>query len=248
MSGLEDRRAELIAAQVAGDLTEDERAELRKMADADPSIERDIEDFRRIVGRVSDASPYLPWDEARPSESLRRRVISIPGGAAIPGDAAIPGGAAIPTAADSRRPVRGRPVLLAAAATVAGIAVGAGIVLGVDAASVSEPVTGPPGTLGAYEEVAFTGIPSGIEIEGGLVAHTWGTETILEMNGVPSNGTYEVLVLAQSGAQLTSGTFLGSTVTIDCRMNAAILRSEVSGIEIRTGDGSVLATAEVPTT
>lgn len=235
MSGLEDRRAELIAAQVAGDLTEDERAELRKMADADPSVERDIEDFRRVVGRVSDASRHLPWDETRPSKGLRQRVIAIPGGS-------------IPTAADSRRPARGRPILLAAAAAAAGIAVGAGIVLGVDAASVSEPVTGLPGTLGAYEEVAFTGIPSGIEIEGGLVAHTWGTETVLEMNGVPSNGTYEVLILAQSGAQLTSGTFLGSTVTIDCRMNAAVLREEVRGIEIRTSDGSVLATAEVPTT
>lgn len=242
MSGLEDRRAELIAAQVAGDLTEDERAELRKMADADPSVERYIEDFRRVVGRVSDALPHLPWDEAQPSESLRRRVT------AIPGVTAIPRVAAIPTEADSRRPVRGRPVLLAAAAAVAGIAVGAGIVLGIGAASVGEPVTGPPGTLGAYEEVAFTGVPSGIEIEGGLVAHTWGTETILEMNGIPSNDTYEVLVLAQSGAQLTSGTFLGSTVTIDCRMNAAVLRAEVSGIEIRTSDGSVLATAEVPTT
>ncbi|MGA9873911.1 MAG: hypothetical protein WBQ44_22570, partial [Rhodococcus sp. (in: high G+C Gram-positive bacteria)] len=138
-----------------------------------------------------------------------------------------------------------QPAALAAAAAVVGIAVGGGAVLGATVIT-DRPVTGPPGTLGAYEQIDFTGTPSGIEIEGGLVPHTWGTETVLEVDGVPELGSYEVYVLEQSGAALASGSFLGSSLTIDCRMNAAVMRSDVSGIEIRNSDGSVLAKAAVP--
>ncbi|MDJ0392165.1 hypothetical protein QMK17_02325 [Rhodococcus sp. G-MC3] len=124
-------------------------------------------------------------------------------------------------------------------------AVGAGTVLGVDAAT-DRPATGPPGTLGAFEQIEFIGTPAGTDIEGGLVAHTWGTETVLEMDGVPVAGTYEVYVVDGSGVERASGTFFGSAVAIDCRMNAAVMRENVDGIEIRNADGSVLAFADVP--
>ncbi|SNT43442.1 hypothetical protein [Rhodococcoides kyotonense] len=226
MSADAGRRAELIAAAVADDLTDAERAELRAMAAADPTVDTEIDQYRRVAARMSDASVSLPWAEVGPSDSLRERVLGPD---------------------TTTRRTGGRPFLWAAAASVAGIAVGAASVLGIGAAT-DRPVTGPPGTLGAFEEIAFTGVPSGIDIEGGLVAHTWGTETVLEMEGVPDRGAYEVFVLEQSGAARASGTFLGSSVTIDCRMNAAVLRENVSGIEIRASDGSVLAAAAVPRT
>lgn len=226
MSTHENRRAELIAAAVAGDLTGAGEEELAAISAADPGIDIEIAELRIIVGRLSDAPPRLPWDDIEPSAGLERRVLSS-------------------TVAPVRR--RARRKTWAAAAAVAAVAVGAGAVLGFEAV-MERPVTGPPGTLGAFEQIAFTGAPSGVEIEGGLVAHTWGTETVLEMDGIPGGRVYEVVVLEQSGAASSSGTFLGSSVTIECRMNAAVLREDVGSIEIRAEDGSVLATAGVADT
>lgn len=228
MSTNHDRRDELVAAAAAGELTDDEREELRSIAAIDPTVDEDIADFRRLAARLGGAGPALPWDETTPSATLRERVIS---------------------STDPKNGTRRiRPSVLAAAAAVVGIAVGAAGVLGIDTVmqTPAGPVSGPPGTLGAFEVVEFTDTPSGIDIEGGLVAHTWGTETVLEMDGVPDRGTYEVYVVEQSGAARASGTFLGSEVTIDCRMNAAVLRRDVGGIEIRSSDGSVIARATVP--
>ncbi|MGV8875447.1 MAG: hypothetical protein ACOH2Q_23185, partial [Rhodococcus sp. (in: high G+C Gram-positive bacteria)] len=145
-----------------------------------------------------------------------------------------------------------RSAVLTAAAAILGVVVGGGIVLGVDASrpqpeNPSAAITGPPGTLGAYEQVAFTTSVPSVDIDGGLVAHTWGTETILEMDGVSDRGPYEVVLVDRSGIERPSGTFLGSDVTIECRMNAAVLRGDVTEIEIRGSDGSVLASAQLPT-
>ncbi len=228
MSANHERRDELVAAAAADELTDAEHEELRSIAAADPTVDDDIADFRRLAARLSGAPPALPWDETQPSATLREQVVS-----------------ATDSASRTRRI---RPSVLAAAAAVVGIAIGSAAVLGVETLmkTTDGPVTGPPGTLGAFEEVDFTDTPSGIEIEGGLVAHTWGTETVLEMDGLPDRGTYEVYVVEQSGATFASGTFLGSTVTIDCRLNAAVLRRDVGGIEIRNSDGSVVARATVP--
>ena len=214
-----DRRAELIAAAAADELTDTERAEMRALAEADPTVGTEVDEYRDFMAALAHAVPNVRWDEADPSEGLRERVIAA-------------------------KRTSNHPMRWAAAAAVVGIAVGAASVLGFEAAT-DKSITGPPGTLGAFEEIAFTGVPSGIDIDGGLVAHTWGTETVLEMDGVPAGRSYEVVVIEQSGATRTSGTFLGSTVAIDCRLNAAVLREDVSGVEIRGSDGSVLAAATV---
>lgn len=229
MSAMNDRRAELIAAAAADDLSESEYVELRTLAQNDPTVAEDIEDFRRTVDRITGARSVLPWDEAQPTTSMRRRAIAAVDAERTPRMPRVPTTAAV------------------AMAAMIGIVVGVGATLGIDAVS-EGPVTGPPGTLGAFEQIDFAGVPSGIEIEGGLVPHTWGTETVLEMDGVPERGMYEVVVLEQSGSMYPSGTFFGSSVTIDCRMNAAVDRADVSAVEIRNADGSVLARADVPTT
>lgn len=108
------------------------------------------------------------------------------------------------------------------------------------------PPAGAPGTLGAVEHVDFLGEPAGVAVDGDLVAHTWGTETLLTIDGLPVGEVYAVVVVDRDGVEHHSGTFLGSTVTIACAMNAAALREDVASVVIRDDDGGVVAAAQAP--
>lgn len=92
----------------------------------------------------------------------------------------------------------------------------------------------------------FQGEPTGVEIDGSVVAHTWGTETLLTVNGLPSGEFYSVVVVDGAGVEVGSGTFLGSEVEINCAVNAAALREEVTNVEIRGESGEIVASAELP--
>ncbi|MBY6539734.1 hypothetical protein HQ325_13735 [Rhodococcus sp. BP-349] len=225
------RREELIAAAVADDLTDAERRELRALEADDPSVADEIRELRGTAGALG-AAAGLTWDDAEPGDLLRRRIVRPSG--------------------------RGRGRLTTAAAAVAGIAVGVAAVLGAQAVDVGDgasdggaiaapEVEGPPGELGAFETVDFTETAPDVSVDGGVVAHTWGTETVLEMEGVPRNAAFEVVLVDRAGADRSSGSFLGSAVTIDCRMNAAVLRPDVAEIEIRAAGGDLLARAALPT-
>ena len=225
----ESRREELIAAAVTDDLTDTERHELDALQADDPSVTDEIRELRGTAASLSPAAG-LVWDDAEPGDLLRRRIV---------------------------RP-SGRVGLTTVAATVAGIAVGVAAVLGVqtigaergetraDSTIAAPEVEGPPGELGAFETVDFIAEEPDVSVDGGLVAHTWGTETVLEMQGVPLNAAFEVVLVDRAGADRSSGSFLGSAVTIDCRMNAAVLRPDVAEIEIRTSRGGLLARAALP--
>ncbi|WP_285184345.1 hypothetical protein [Rhodococcus sp. MEB041] len=224
------RREELIAAAVAGDLTDAERRELRILEAEDTSVADEIREMRETVASLGSAAG-LTWVDAQPGDLLRRRVVRH----------------------------SGRVRRTTAAAAAAGIAVGVAAVLGVqmvgtqgdatpaDSAIAAPEVEGPPGELGAFEAIDFTETAPDVSVDGGLVAHTWGTETVLEMQGVPQNAAFEVVLVDRTGADRSSGSFLGSSVTIDCRMNAAVLRPDVAEIEIRAASGDLLARAALPT-
>lgn len=78
------------------------------------------------------------------------------------------------------------------------------------------------------------------------VAHTWGTETVLEIDGLAEGEIFEVILVSEDGAELTSATFFGAEQTITCRMNAALMREDVSQLEIRDASGSVVVSSSVP--
>ncbi|CCQ15225.1 putative uncharacterized protein [Rhodococcus sp. AW25M09] len=253
MSASHDRRAELIAAAVGDELDGAEIAELRELAASDPTIDIEIAELRAMTDTLGRRGPTEPWLEPSPSPDLRERILVATGNSERESEAQGPGTQPSTTQRTTRqRSTRQRSSAgLAAAAAIVGVVVGSGVVLGIDAyrqqpENPPAAITGPPGTLGAYEEIAFTTSVSNVDIEGGLVAHTWGTETVLEMDGISDRGPYEVVLVDRSGAERPSGTFLGSDVTIECRMNAAVLRGEVSEIEIRTSGGTVLARAQLP--
>ena len=240
-----DRRAELVAGAVAGDLDVGEEAELDELRRRDPGVDAEIAELRALATRTSDALPR--WDAREPSAGLRGRVIGIGAETSVSGatpTARASTAISVEGAGGERRRRRTLVGLTAAACLVAGAALG-GVAVGVATGRDGAPA-GPPGTLGAVEQVDFTGEPGGVEVDGAVVAHTWGTETVLHVAGLPAGDTYSVVLVEADGTRVDSGAFLGSTVEIDCRMNAAVLRPDVESVEIERADGSLVAAADLP--
>jgi hypothetical protein len=253
MNDLEpDRRAELIAAALSGELTSEEGAELDALRAADPSVDAEFAELSALVGGLPAVER---WEHVAPSAALAARVAAIDADAppaATPApdlaavteqrpDAPIPSEAPVTPIRSSRRGLRPLLLLVGAAACVA-VGLGGGALL----AAPRGAVEGPPGTLGAIEEVDFAGAPASVEIDGALVAHTWGTETVLTVDGLAQGAAFTVVVVGEDGAEYESGAFLGSSVPIDCRLNAAVLREDVAAVAIRSLEGGQIAVAEVP--
>lgn len=241
-----ERRAELIAAAAASALTPSEAEELEGLRAVDPTIELEIEELRGVIEAVTGAVPQ--WDASAPSASLRERVVGV-GEEASPAApvAGLPAGApaGLPAGPPAARRSRRRwvmPAAAAAACLVLGFGVGA---LAIPRGPAEAPL-GAPGELGAREVVDFAGEPSGVSVDGSVVAHTWGTETILEISGLAVGESYQLVVVDAEGRAESSGSFVGSTATIDCRMNAATLRSDAASIEIRDAAGGTVAAAVLP--
>ena len=234
-----DPRAELLAAAIGGDLTAQEAQELDALRQADPELDQELLQLRQLTGALG--QHVSSWREETPSASLRDRVISaVQEPAPASAQHSAPSRSATPAA--FRVPRRARRMALLAAACVA---VGAGAALGVQATMDSEPV-GPPGMLGASEPVSFSDPGVGVDVDGSLVAHTWGTETVLEVDGLPVGDPFTVVLVGEDGREIESGSFLGSEVPVDCRMNGAVLREDVDRLEIRDDAGVTITAAELP--
>jgi hypothetical protein len=226
MTGTEQsggRREELIAAALAGELSDGEAAEFDRLRAADPTIDRELASFGVVLEGLGAVGE---WDEVAAPAALRSRVLGLEEEEAGP-----------------RRSRRRRTALAvgAAAACMAVGAVGATALQG----ATERPVAGPPGTLGAVETIAFEE-SSAFDVEGSVIAHTWGTETLLRATGFTAGESFDLVLVTDSGERLASGSFLGSTVEIDCEMNAAVLRESVTAVEIVAAGGGVVASAELP--
>lgn len=240
------RRDELIAAALADDLSPAERVEFDELRATDPGVDAELASLGVVVGGLS---TFGRWDDVAPSDRLRDRVEAVGRDAAVDGADVAEGPDATVTRIGphvaAARAGRGRRPLLIAVAAAACLAVGAG-----GGALLAMPrdavVTGPAGTLGATEHVDFTGQPAGVDLDGDLVAHTWGTETVLSVDGLPTGSAFTVVVVGDDGSEYESGAFLGSDVRVDCRLNAAVLRPDVASVEIRAADGRDIAVASVP--
>lgn len=239
MSEDADRRAELIAGALAGELTPAEQEELDEAARRDPSIQEELTELRGTLGRLDGVG--LSWVEADPPDDLADRVAAATG-SGVPGS---PRPSPSPKVSPSPPPGRGRSPWLLAAAAACLVGVGVAGTLTYQGV-VDAPVQGPPGTLGAVEEISFTGEPTGSRIEASLVAHTWGTETLLEIDGFEVGETFEVVLVSTSGEEFSSGTFIGAEATVLCRMNAAIMREEVVQVRIDSTDETVRLVSDLP--
>jgi hypothetical protein len=258
------RRDELIAAALADDLSSAEEAELAALRAADPTVDAELTELAALTARLGDLGDLTGhqggagWVDLEQSDDLRRRIAGIAASESA-ASGTDPGGATESTRASSStvvapvtplsprvsRRAPSRRTLVTALGAAACLAIGAGVGALV-AAPRDASVDGPPGTLGAVEPVAFSGAPSGVEVDGDVVAHTWGTETLLTVTGLPAGDPFTVVVVGSDGSEYESGTFLGTDVEIDCSLNAAVLREDVAAVEIRGADGADIAVAEVP--
>lgn len=243
------RRALLISGAISGELTSSERHELDVLRREDPTVDNEIHELTEILRHTTAAVPA--WDGSIPTDALRDRVLALQDESAhgdatgAPVSAGIAGAAGgSPGAGATVTPLRRRPWLLVVGAAAC-VAIGAGGVL-LTQPTVPSPPTGPPGTLGAIEQISFIGEPTGVTIDGALIAHTWGTETVLNITGLTEANPYDVVLVTTSGDSLDSGSFLGSTLAIDCEMNAAVMRESVASVEVQDASGTVVARAELP--
>lgn len=226
------RRAFLISGALGGELTAAEQEELDALRRSDPTVDAEILELALVLDQTTSA--VADWDVSVPSPSLREKVIALGEDA---GDRHTPASAPVV-------PLRRRPWLIALGAAAC-VAIGAGGALLTQPTEPSAP-TGPPGTLGAIEAISFSGEPSGVDVDGSLVAHTWGTETLLNISGLTSADPYDVVLVTVGGDTFDSGSFLGSSVDIDCAMNAAVMRESVASVEIQDASGTVVARADLP--
>lgn len=243
----DERRAELIAAALADDLTSAEAAEFDALRAVDPTIDAEFAELRDIAGSLNARPPALtPWSDASPGPELRARIHETGAESAATAVAPVH---LIALGGRARRPRATRPrsrsigVLVTAGAACLAVGLALGIVL---PGALSAPPSGPPGTLGAIESIDLTGEPDGMQIEAEIVAHSWGTEAVLDAEGLDAGVTYSIVMLGADGEEFTAGAMLGSDAAIHCRVNAAVLRESVVRVEIRDADDVTVAAASLP--
>ncbi len=242
MSDQHARREALLAAALTGDLHSDEQHDFDLACAADPTLAEELQELRDLTRRLGRAD--LAWEEAPLPPGLAERVSLATG--ADPVDPAVDTAPSRSRRTGSRRPTSGtRPRRLQFSLAAAGLLVAGALGGQALAGALQAPPDGPPGTLGAMEDVTFSEQPAGTTVDAALVAHTWGTETVLELDGLAVGEEFEVVLVGEDGEEYLSGTFLGADRTVTCRMNAAVLREDVSQLQIRDGGGAVVAVSDV---
>lgn len=227
MTDARDRRHELVAAAATDRLDATEQRELDALAAADPTVLTEIAELREVMTRLASIEE---WHLATPPAGLEERILST-----------------TDELADRRRARVWRPALVGVAATalvVAGGLVGAAIDKSEDITA-AVPV-GPPGELGAVEDVTVEDVAPGVDLEAAVVAHTWGTEAIIDIDGLPVGEEFEIVLLDATGTRIEAGGFLGADGVVHCRMNAAVLREDATALQVERADGSVVGWGELP--
>ncbi len=239
-----ERRAELLLAAAIGEpLGPDDTARLEQLLAADPTARKELDEIAEtlsVLRRPTEGG--WAWDSSAPPPGLKDRILA----------------ATAPAPTTAR--FTWRPAVIAACAAgllavgAAGLlAVGAAGLLAVGAAGGwgfaqlgDAPPSGPPGTPGVIEPVAFAAEPAGVDIDAAVVAHTWGTEAVFEVTGLDPGSTYQVVVVGRDGVELLAGSFLATEGSVFCRMNAAVLRQEAAALTIRGPAGQDVLRAELP--
>ncbi|WP_186307687.1 hypothetical protein [Microbacterium sp. 1.5R] len=219
----DERIEELIAASVAGELSELESGELAQLTRVHPWIADEITRLRDVAERAGRAG--IDWEDPVVTAALRERVL---------------GEIAVEPSVEPRRRMPWGALLLGAACLTVGLGIGSAL-----PGVLSAPPSGPPGTLGAYEPLIVTE-SAGIDVDADLVAHTWGTEAVLDLDGLTAGETYRVVFVGEDGTEFPAGEMRGSEVPIHCRLNAAVLREQTVRLEVRSEESAVIASADLP--
>lgn len=222
------RYRELLGAYVLGQLREAEAAELESHLEGCESCRAEVAELREVAGllpapEVSRVS--LETQAWSPPPDLEDRVV-----AAVLSEQQAEG---------TPRRDRSRFVVgLGAAAAILVVAVGLIFFL-------STGQEGPPG-LGEVEPIAFSESPSGVSTEAAVVAHTWGTEVDLEVEGLRPGGVYTVAIERDGGGTVSAGTFVAvEAEPVECRLNGAVLRQDARAVSVTDARGDEVLRSEL---
>jgi hypothetical protein len=221
MTPLEEhhRYREQIGAFLLGELDEGERKAIQTHLNSCPVCQAEVRELKPVVAALADAAPDRIEEDPRPPGDLEELTL-----APILGE--------IHRARRRRR--RSRWSALAAAA-ICVVAIGlAGFTW------LLEPA------VALVEPVPFSVAP-GMEVEGHLIAHTWGTEIRLVVSGLRDGQTYRVTLVSEDGERVNAGTFIGiGDKQLRYTFNAALLRKDADRLEVRTAGGKLVFFAKLP--
>ncbi|MGQ7295566.1 hypothetical protein [Quadrisphaera sp. KR29] len=239
---MDDADRALLAAAATGHLDEGERAQLEDLLAREPRAAAELAELRGVLAELEPLrEPAAAWRETAPRPLPQE---DEPGRAPAPA-------AQLPRQRSARRPGersarRTAGLALAACLLLAVGGLGGALVRGaLDERARPAVVVGPPGTLGAVEQVAVTTSP-GVGATASVVAHRWGTETVLDLDGLAAGETYQVVVVDEAGRAVVAGTVLGTGGAIDCTMNAAVLRADAARVQVLDPDGTAVVDADLP--
>ncbi|HEV8044589.1 MAG TPA: zf-HC2 domain-containing protein [Rubrobacter sp.] len=216
---------EMIGAFVLGELDEEQRTALQAHLDGCEECRAEVRELEPVAAALAEVDPRLfETEEPRPPADLLERTLSRVEQARQTEDEL-----------QLRR--RNRLIRRSAFAAVA-----AALLVVIGSFALIPKITGPP-----LEPVAFSETPPGVEAEANLIDHTWGTETILVVSGLEDGKTYRLTLRNEDGEAVPSGAFIGTgDQPVECRMNAALLREEATGLEVRTTEGDLVLEADLP--
>jgi predicted anti-sigma-YlaC factor YlaD len=221
------RYREQIGAFLLGKLDGGERTAVQTHLNSCPICQAEVRELEPVVAALASAAPDRIDEDPRPPWYLEELTL-----APILGE--------IHHARRRRRLFRWSTL---AAAAICVVVIGlAGFTWLMEQPEVSEH----PGPQRAYlKPLSFSEVVSGVEVEGNLIAHAWGTEIRLVASGLPDGQTHGVTLISEDGERVKAGTFFGTgDKPLRGTFNAALLRKDAARLEVRTPDGELVFVAE----
>ncbi|MBA2691449.1 MAG: zf-HC2 domain-containing protein [Rubrobacter sp.] len=202
----------LLGVRLLGGLEPAEEAELEGHLESCPECRAEEAELRSVAELLGEPGS-LDEEDFEPPPDLKEKVV----GKALGG-----------------RPRRVPPIA-AAAAALAVVAIGVAALFAAGLPSSDDT----PG-LGDEEPISFGSPPRGVTVEASVVAHTWGTELLMDAEGLETGEVYTVSIEKEDGESVPTGTFIGTDEKIDCALNAAVLRQNAESVTITDSSGEVV--------
>jgi len=207
------RYREQIGAFLLGKLDEGERKAMQAHLNSCPACQAEVRELEPVVAALADAAPDRIDEDPLPPRDLEELTLA-------------------PILGDIHRARRRRRRFQWSALAAAAICV---VVIGLARFTWHlEPA------VALVEPVPFSVAP-GVEVDGNLFAHAWGTEIRLVVSGLRNGQTHKVTLVSEDGERVNAGTFIGiGDKPLRGTFNAALLRKEADRLEVRTTPGGEL--------
>jgi len=212
---------ESLGTYLLGQLDRTEADEVRAHLDTCAACRAEVAELAPVVAALAVAMGPSSAGAGRVPDELRARM-----------DAAI--------AAEARRQRRTR-VLRSVGAGLVAASVIVLLVIGVTSVLDRTPAAPIPEIVAVVVDSDLVSVSA----SAGLIAHTWGTEVKLQTTGLAAGATYQAVVLGNGDREFPAGTFTGTGPnTINCNLQASVLREDARGFEILDAQGNVVISSE----